>query len=593
MQGSETSVSCIGLEDSLLFPLRQGNSPIRLQEIELSGPFDPDMIPSLLPSLAFLTKLTLRLTGIHSLQMSMVLGSCDSLQDLFMSSDERMILPGPWVPPHFPPHHPGFLLRSLVLMNAQFQQRELESLLATTPRLKRLKIVNPIEGIFDNSGIGDVNHNPVLLVRSIKALSLNLEQCYFPHRFDTIASQTSLDICPTSPELVICLGHYSSFGNLSSLIPNPPNVVTTLEIVGRNNFYDGTSSKPLHQYLCSSPHLLHLKAPYVGFRVDHMDICGRVDHSSLLGTQRTATMKGMLASITTTALEYTPGIWACRDLKTLHLRILGPLDGCGYTEVRRAGCSRVVYGYISRVCPNLRDLYLASGDGYDSRLSGGCLGVQMSGGLCKLGRLQDLERLRIETRKAMPILPQDVEWIVEAGRTMEKKQERRRALAQWSTVVDMVQSAQDVHLKDKKDGLSWKGVEAWRMRRTLEHLGSLVDVRMAFEEMDGLEEEEKGKSPKEQGQQEQKFRMGEQTIMIEAQWDGKIYYHRMNEILDAFPTATGFEIDGDALDFLTKDNGDLCIPPIIGHFPNRIIDVVPGAPQGSSVKPRGPQAVMS
>ncbi|OAQ36794.1 hypothetical protein K457DRAFT_12447 [Linnemannia elongata AG-77] len=94
------------------------------------------------------------------------------------------------------------------------------------------------------------------------------------------------------------------------------------------------------------------------------------------------------------------------------------------------------------------------------------------------------------------------------------------------------------------------------------------------------------------GEQEQKFRMGEHTIKIEPQWDGKIHYHRMNEILDAFPTAVGFEIDGDALDFLTKDNGDLCIPPIIGHYPNRIIDVVPGAPQGSSARPRGPQAVI-
>lgn len=74
-------------------------------------------------------------------------------------------------------------------------------------------------------------------------------------------------------------------------------------------------------------------------------------------------------------------------------------------------------------------------------------------------------------------------------------------------------------------------------------------------------------SPKEQGQQEQKFRMGEQTIMIEAQWDGKIYYHRMNEILDAFPTATGFEIDGDALDFLTKDNGDLYVPASLCSVP--------------------------
>ena len=66
------------------------------------------------------------------------------------------------------------------------------------------------------------------------------------------------------------------------------------------------------------------------------------------------------------------------------------------------------------------------------------------------------------------------------------------------------------------------------------------------------------------GEQEQKFRMGEQTIKIEPQWDGKIHYHRMNEILDAFPTAVGFEIDGDALDFLTKDNGDLYVFLVFG-----------------------------
>lgn len=80
-------------------------------------------------------------------------------------------------------------------------------------------------------------------------------------------------------------------------------------------------------------------------------------------------------------------------------------------------------------------------------------------------------------------------------------------------------------------------------------------------------------SPKEQGQQEQSFRMGEQTIKIEAQWDGKIHYHRMNEILDAFPTAIGFEIDGDALDFLTKDNGDLYV---FDSFMHSVVDFLGG-----------------
>ncbi|KAF9132297.1 hypothetical protein BGW39_000403 [Mortierella sp. 14UC] len=91
----------------------------------------------------------------------------------------------------------------------------------------------------------------------------------------------------------------------------------------------------------------------------------------------------------------------------------------------------------------------------------------------------------------------------------------------------------------------------------------------------------------------QRFRMGTQTVSIKAEYDGDKYFHRMNEILSAFPSAIGFEIDGDAIDFLTKDNGDLLIPPIIGHYPESIIDVIPGETQGSSHRPRGPQAVMS
>ncbi|KAG0333725.1 hypothetical protein BG000_008926, partial [Podila horticola] len=219
------------------------------------------------------------------------------------------------------------------------------------------------------------------------------------------------------------------------------NFITFLEIVRPPAYYDEAMlSKVLHSYLCHAPHLLTLRAEHILFYLEHMDVRpqsnrdnvdvdtsprSRVysvdyidrddgDSTGLSGAGPTTTSEyhSTLASWTRTRLQHSTlavsgassshptstlkPVWACRNLQTLHLSFQARMGDSDNAEQ-----NRIMFGYIGRVCPRLRELVL-----YRSLMR-----LSLDGGLCLLTRLVDLERLMIGARLPSKMSDKDFSWL--------------------------------------------------------------------------------------------------------------------------------------------------------------------------------------
>ncbi|KAF9291041.1 hypothetical protein BGZ68_005291 [Mortierella alpina] len=90
-------------------------------------------------------------------------------------------------------------------------------------------------------------------------------------------------------------------------------------------------------------------------------------------------------------------IWACRGLKTLEVEFVA--GGANYLDDREH--SRLVFGYISRVCPNLQNLSIKNNG----------MKLDLEGGLCLLSRLKSLRKLYLKPSWQAPLSKSDLDWI--------------------------------------------------------------------------------------------------------------------------------------------------------------------------------------
>ncbi|KAF9121118.1 hypothetical protein BGW39_010841 [Mortierella sp. 14UC] len=153
------------------------------------------------------------------------------------------------------------------------------------------------------------------------------------------------------------------------------NRVTTLNIFP----YETSISLyhiPIREVLCTFEHLVHLRAPHAIYNAEDMDL------NYMVGQFRDGWNDSKACH--TLRLEGNVGryIWACRGLRTLHL-LIPSLS----RYQRSPDSSYIIFGFLSRMCPHLQELYL----------TGTSLDLSFQGGLCLLTRLEELERLRIET----------------------------------------------------------------------------------------------------------------------------------------------------------------------------------------------------
>jgi hypothetical protein len=142
-----------------------------------------------------------------------------------------------------------------------------------------------------------------------------------------------------------------------------------------------------------------------------------------------------------------PGIWICRGLETLQLELHI------HDRVIEKGThhSRILYGYIANVCPQLIDLRI--------RFPHGCSNPStrpwktnykpyiLEGGLCLLSKLRYLERLWIVHGNFVCESASELNWVAKSGRTEENRIRRREIVDGWRARLEEEAALESSRLK--------------------------------------------------------------------------------------------------------------------------------------------------
>ncbi|KAF9908597.1 hypothetical protein BX616_000087 [Lobosporangium transversale] len=205
-----------------------------------------------------------------------------------------------------------------------------------------------------------------------------------------------------APSLSACmlLDHHRVENRLSS-------VEIHLARCGHIILTDRDMDKWIHRLLCESPLLEHFKAPDIGLTLHTLYVTKKLRNkphrSSEFGQDQFA-------------WPVPQQIWACRRLKTLHVKFNESYN-TGMQDAQEQ--ERVLYGYISRVCPNLEDLLIKT----DAVLYRARSPVNM----CLLSRLTQLRRL---TLVEVPYMcEKDLDWMKE--RYYYDTQKQLRLKLEW------------------------------------------------------------------------------------------------------------------------------------------------------------------
>ncbi|KAF9152235.1 hypothetical protein BG015_005575 [Linnemannia schmuckeri] len=441
-----------------------------LQKLELGGAIDLGLATrTLLPLLPSLTILEMHTHARCSVSMGSVLLACPLLEQVHVSSLSvgAVELNWSWIPfGHVVDSnnlnnskdrsnkdkgkndesshqlHPSSLpLRSVVLGNTSVELSGLKDLLSFTPDLQQLKLIQLSAPRTNQQLSREVS--PSSAATNIATFFSQLKEALKRHGITLSSFHYSLDNEPPSAAAArldeirkeICHSRTNewSFWTSADLPPfafqtlvQIPNVVTTLELHSSKIARCPMTGCKLHQYLCESPHLLHLKAPRTAFLVGHFDIHELVDATIAAYNAGTETGTGagagtgaghgaavntavipsaaMVVPVPTTITTSSPSppIWKCRNLRSLHMafRCSSQTQSHYYPptlEILHLR-TRILFGYISLVLPELRDLQIDTSlvDSANYNVHESKLYLAFEGGFCLLSRLHFLERLSVD-----------------------------------------------------------------------------------------------------------------------------------------------------------------------------------------------------
>ncbi|OAQ34414.1 hypothetical protein K457DRAFT_14252 [Linnemannia elongata AG-77] len=469
-----------------------------LRELVLYTAFCHETFIDSFPIPSSLTRLTIKVGYSHHAEcdLSKILSRCPLLEyfcaDTFGTSGIRFQLSqfDSTTTPRLP-------LRSLVLHNAAISQFELEALLRLTPDLKELKLMAMLR--YEGEP-----YNWTWLFTFLKSINIILDKAHF--------SSLGLKMSAKETEklLVDIYPYLSSERSLWTLdvtpqllqtITSQPNTLTTLEVMWKatTNFapktccYVSLAQAPelIHQYLCHSPYFAHLTTLKTTLRMEDMDLFGRSGYIHLDRGHDAILPNNENVSSTPPG---PPQIWRCRGLRTLHIEVHAP----GQFRLQHPVHSRIVFGYVARVCPLVEDLQISfpkdcqSGtDGHQYRIFP-CL--QLEGGLCLLGRLRYLQRLRIIYDTGCFVTSGckewDMNWMVASGRnSSQSRRKRQKEIESWrfwrlgEDRAEVIRSQTRQHSLET-DGEGLNAIDTDILRK-LQNLGLLMDVEEMMKEMEG------------------------------------------------------------------------------------------------------------
>ncbi|KAF9148657.1 hypothetical protein BG015_009582, partial [Linnemannia schmuckeri] len=417
-------------------------------------------------------------TSYSQLWMSRLLACCPYIEDLRIDTNASITMDGPWFRPYgatlgipLAEYRPKpTRLVSLVLVNVRVTHQDLQDLLEVSPQLRDLQVIISVNSeryvFFDceaflqyvktfSSSRGAARQQPLESFHvSIKGKPID----------DSEIEERIFGLCPTIGNVTVQLQDFRPV--FLDVLQSRSNIITSLEIVNG----DGNPSEVLHRYLCVSPHLLHLKAPTTGITVEDMGrpFTSHVDAAAPAGS-------------------VLPKIWACRNIRTLQVSFYtrhsfdSPDGGRGDSG---AAVCRWIFGYISRVCPQLRHLNIANIESmeFDSKLSykgkmyPGCMALES--GFCLLARLKELKWIRLGTFDAdLDVKSADVSWMLLADEMNETRRvERQQVVNAWT----FEQGAGSGESQPSGRGVAEHDT-------LLRHIGTLLDVKTMIDEMNAVE----------------------------------------------------------------------------------------------------------
>ncbi|KAF9337250.1 hypothetical protein BG006_005650 [Podila minutissima] len=340
-------------------------------------------------------------------------------------------------------------LQTLVLTRLAVPQDFMEAIISRSPYLKELqlvfmKVANAV------AGAPRLAWDQHAFLAHVARTCKRLTTFHF--------SWLGRNLAPTTP--AILFGHFSKtvdhwgFSRDDKSPTLLKSLTTTVVLLTSLDVVHGTSTErhwfpALHDFLCNNPHLKHLRAASLIYYAEYMDV-------KKLATQ----------SSTATDPKYDGRTWACRGLRTLHLEIRFAADG--NTAVQ----CRIIYGYLSRMCPFLEELVLRRP----------YANFEIQHGLCLLSRLQYLERLELHYQSALNLIPSCFEWM---GRKSRGGAPRRGSL-QWSSkhISDSFLGSQRLKARKivAKFGVTGQNVDLHEVDRScsqdakFRHLGLMKDL---------------------------------------------------------------------------------------------------------------------
>ncbi|KAF9142848.1 hypothetical protein BGX30_002038 [Mortierella sp. GBA39] len=289
-------------------------------------------------------------------------------------------------------------------------------------------------------------------------------------------------------------------GHLQELV-SLPNIITTLELytIGTQDRLSLTqcyhqnaagASHLLHIYLCDSPHLIHLRVARIPVLYDDFDLHDRVryyDLDTAMYTQSTDTQILPLPERETfwIKLPVHRRVWQCRKLQTLQI----DMHGYGFYRLNRPINSRLIFGYIARVCPLLEELEIRvpnicgrnlDGDYYSPMLS-----LRLEGGSCLLSKLRYLRALRVSWKNYTEDLECkefDLSWVAPSGRQAADREKRRVAMEHWKSQLEREERAE----AEATVTVEQPGQDSVLMEQ-LRDLGLLSEVKKTMEDIDSGE----------------------------------------------------------------------------------------------------------
>ncbi|KAF9562230.1 hypothetical protein EC968_005360 [Mortierella alpina] len=447
-----------------------GSRRTHLRELELHGYIQlSKALADLLPFLSSLTSLIISTYFEVTVSMDQIFRQCPHLLTLRFSNLQNgtIRMPSPWIPverQHESENSTTFPLRSLTLQGAFVPQPDLEQLLSMTPRLYELKLIH----LFSvNASYSQYNRSR--LIQHIETLKLPLTSFHLSHDIWGLThNEVQIPFMPLKDQLL----EWSLWGQ--ELKPSickdfclHPNNITSLEIVCNQWTYAHTTTEGLHNFLCVSPHLLHLRVPQMFFPLQRLDV-HRVDDIPLIDHRLRFNFR---YSPPERNLSIEPGVWACRRLKTLHMGF----HRHGDVSIGAPVHGRILFGYLSKVCPDLQDLQIRMSD----------IDVSLQGGLCLLSRLHALQTLVIAISAThQKYKKMDLEWMADLPKPAPWQKLRTLSWPERGTVKSARKLKDTTITRSPENSNSTLNESAEeRITADLKRLGLIEDVDMVLEDM--------------------------------------------------------------------------------------------------------------